>query len=463
MMFKSLMVFMAAALVAACAPQAASPTPTPAPTLAATPSMSQQDAIDLAEAFFQSLVVDQDFAGATQNFDATMKAVLPESQLKATWEKVVEQAGAYQGRLDPQTETQDQYIRVIIPLKFEQAILDMRVVIDSTSGQIAGLFFAPSQTASEQLYQAPAYADESRFDEREVTIGQGEWELPGTLALPKGDGPFPAVVLVHGSGPNDRDESIGANKPFKDIAWGLASRGIAVLRYDKRTKVYPQKMATLADLTVKEEVIDDALAAASLLRQTEGIDADRIFVLGHSLGGMLAPRIAQADADIAGAIILAGPTRPLEDLFVEQSEYILGVDGDISASDQKQIDTVRQQVEAIKALDPAQSDSGESILGAPASYWLDLRGYSPAEVAAQLARPIFVLQGERDYQVTLKDFAGWQAALANTANAQLKTYADLNHLFIAGTGPSTPNEYQTPGHVAETVIDDLAGWIDQQP
>src|SRR5262249_57372826 len=131
-----------------------------------------------------------------------------------------------------------------------------------------------------------------------------------------GAGPFPGVGLAHGSGPNDRDETIAQNKPFKDLALGLASRGIAVLRYDKRTKVYPAKMAGLAGLTVKDEVVDDAIAAASMLRSQPRIDPARVFVLGHSLGGMLVPRIAAADAKLAGVIVMAGgppaphPPRP---------------------------------------------------------------------------------------------------------------------------------------------------------
>src|SRR5215471_14652653 len=154
-------------------------------------------------------------------------------------------------------------------------------------------------------------------------LSNGEWILPGTLSVPKGEGPFAAVVLVHGSGPNDRDETIGPNKPFRDLAWGLASQGIVVLRYDKRTKVYPEKMRELVStLTVKEEVIDDALNAVSLLRGIPGVNPQRIVVLGHSLGGYLLPRIGAADRGIAGLIMLAGMCRPFEDAILDQFSYI---------------------------------------------------------------------------------------------------------------------------------------------
>jgi dienelactone hydrolase len=351
-----------------------------------------------------------------------MKAALPEMQLEKAWESLIAQAGAYQAKLGTQPPThQDQYTIVVITLQFEKAPIDLRVVVDSNTGLISGLRFMPNQSEAAKKYQAPTYADPNAFEEREVTVGTGEWQLPGTLTLPKGQGPFPVVVLVHGSGPNDRDETVGPNKPFKDLAWGLASRGIAVLRYDKRTKVYADKLASAANLTVKEETTDDAIAAADLLRQTDSVDPTRIFVLGHSLGGMLAPRIGQAHTNNAGLIIMAGPTLPLEDLIVEQTQYILSLHGTPTPDDQKRIDALNQQVAITKALKPTDAvSSTTTILGAPAQYWLDLQAYKPADVASTLKIPMLILQGERDYQVTMQDFQNWKEALSSHSNVQIE-------------------------------------------
>jgi len=457
------LILMAAAIaVAACSAQPAN-TPTPVATLVtvSTP-VSEQDAVASAEQLID-LMIKQDFTTAFGHFDSAMKAALPEMQLEKAWESLIAQAGAYQAKLGTQPPThQDQYTIVVITLQFEKAPIDLRVVVNSNTGLISGLRFMPNQSEAAKKYRPPTYADPNAFEEREVTVGAGEWQLSGTLTLPKGQAPFPAVVLVHGSGPNDRDETIGPNKPFKDLAWGLASHGIAVLRYDKRTKVYADKLASAANLTVKEETTDDAIAAIDLLRQTDSVEPTRIFVLGHSLGGMLAPRIGQADPNIAGLIIMAGPTRPLEDLMVEQIQYIASLDGAISPEEQQQIDLLEQQVKAIKALKPTdQISATQMLLVGPPSYWLDLQGYKPAEVASKLSQPMLILQGERDYQVTMQDFQNWKDALSSHSNVQLKTYPDLNHLFITGTGKSTPAEYNVPGNMSVNVIDDIAAWIKQ--
>jgi dienelactone hydrolase len=279
--------------------------------------------------------------------------------------------------------------------------------------------------------------------------------------MPAGDGPFPGVVLVHGSGPNDRDESIGPNRPFRDLAEGLASRGIAVLRYDKRTRAHANRIGGNRDFTVKDEVVDDAIAAAKMMRETRGVRGDRVFVLGHSLGAMLAPRIAAGDPALAGLVVMAGPARPLEQAIVEQTRYLAMLDGKISAEEQSTLDAAAKLAADVRALKPSDPPI-VSLVSAPSSYWIDLRGYDPPAAASRLKQAMLVLQGERDYQVTMDDFGAWQRALGARANVQLKSYPALNHLFIAGSGPSAPAEYNQAGHVDETVVRDIAAWIVRQ-
>jgi uncharacterized protein len=235
-----------------------------------------------------------------------------------------------------------------------------------------------------------------------------------------------------------------------------------VLRYDKRSRVHPFSFVG-KPFTVREEVVDDALAAVALLRATPGIDPARIVVAGHSLGGMLAPRIAAADSGIAGLVVLAGPTRPLLDVIDEQLAHLARQadtgDGQAAAQRAAQRAAMAQGVARVRALTPADSASPAMILGAPAPYWLDLRDYHPAEAARSLRRPMLILQGGRDYQVTAADLQGWRDALGDRKDVTIREYPDLNHLFISGTGPGTPAEYAVPGRVADRVLDDIAAWV----
>ncbi|MEO7135754.1 MAG: alpha/beta fold hydrolase [Vicinamibacterales bacterium] len=385
-----------------------------------------------------------------------MQAAVDANGLQRLIPSLVAQVGPFQSQIVARFESQGVMRVVLVSCEFERATVEIRVAFDPLD-RLAGIGFLPPKPTV--AYVAPPYVTVSAFRDEAITIDAGGWPLPGTLTLPIGEGPFPGVVLVHGSGPNDRDESIGPNKPFRDLAEGLASRGIAVLRYDKRTRTHANRIGGLRDFTVRDEVIDDAVAAVRNLRETPSVRVDRVFLLGHSLGGMLAPRIAAAEPSIAGLILLAAATKPLEQAIVEQTRYLAMLDGKVSADEETAIAAVTKlaaDVRALKASDPPIVSTG---ISAPASYWLDLRGYDPPAAARGLKQPMLVLQGERDYQVTMEDQAAWQRAIGSRANVQITSYPALNHLFLAGSRPSAPAEYGQAGHVDEAVVRDIAAWI----
>lgn len=345
-----------------------------------------------------------------------------------------------------------------VPLLFQVEAQRIKVVRQGFENLAEAALGAPA------AYKSPAYVVPAAFTVQELTVGAGgEWPLPATLTIPTGKGSFPAIVLVHGSGANDRDETLGANKPFRDLAEGLASQGIAVLRYEKRTKQHGARMmgATSINFTVKDETIEDAVAAVALLRRTAGIDAKKIFVLGHSLGGMLVPRIGVADLNIAGFVVFAGATRPLEETIVRQYEYVAALDGTVSEAESAQIKEAKRLAAEVKAF-TAATDSRYLVHGSPPAYWLDLRGYNPPQAALALKRPMLILQGERDYNVTMDDFRNWRTALAERKEIEFKSYPKLDHLFYEGEGAASGADYAQPRNIPKYVIDDIAAWVKKQ-
>lgn len=385
-----------------------------------------------------------------RNYKAFYEMFSPEMKQAITLETYSQQAdqimalGTPESIGDPAVRMVQGSPLVSIPIRWRSASLNF-LISWNRDGKIQGTFFRPG-APDNVAWTPPEYAKAGAFVEREVTIGEDRWKLPGTLTLPRGQRPFSAVLLVHGSGPHDRDESIGGTKPFKDLAQGLASRKIAVLRYVKRTKEYPVPEAAP---TMTAETVEDALRAADLLRHQPEIDPKRIYVLGHSQGGYMMPRIMQHDRKLAGVIVLAGNVRPLDELVIEQSEYLLSLSGGGTA-------TQRDQLEQLK------KDPWKALPNLPQSYRDDLKRYDPAAEAKKIDVPMLVLQGERDYQVTMKDFALWRAALGSRHNVDFRSYPKLNHLFVVGEGASSPSEYQKQGHVSAEVIDDIATWIQKE-
>ncbi|RJP37980.1 MAG: alpha/beta fold hydrolase [Phycisphaerales bacterium] len=385
--------------------------------------------------------------------DETMKAGFQPAAAAQLWANLKAQLGDFKAVEGAQAAPTGGHVSVTLTCRFTQGTLKLRFVLDDND-RLAGLWV--DALDRDVSYEAPSYVDRAAFEEVDVTVDAGSFPLEGTLSVPKAAGRRPCVVLVHGSGPHDQDETVMANKPFRDLAWGLASRGVAVLRYEKRTKKYPRGIAA-DQITLDWETIDDALAAAKLARTRPQVDPKRVFVAGHSLGGFAGPEIARRDPQLAGLIIIAGTVRPILDVVTDQLNYLAAADGTVSPQERAELNKNLDQIAKIRAREAESLKA--NFLGAPGSYWLRLNDVDSAAVAATLELPILIVQGGRDYQASMKDFEVWKQRLAGRKNVTFALFEKLNHLMIAGEGPSAPAEYGVAGHVDEALIERMAEWI----
>ena len=305
-------------------------------------------------------------------------------------------------------------------------------------------------------FAPPPYADLTSFEETEVVIGQAPWELGGTLTVPRGPGAFPAVVLVPGGGYGGRDTISGATKAFRDLAWGLASQGVAVLRYDKRTLTHALAFARQPDFTIDAELVDDALAAVELLRQMPRIDPARVYVLGASLGGFAAPRIAQRDLEIAGLIFYSAPSGRYWDRMVATLQRRHEADGTVTQGERRSLDTLRKYVAAVGAL--VDAETPRRNLTVRAAYHADFAGYRPEDVARDLPIPLLILQGTDDGNTSPDDFLGWIEGLHVRDDAAFRLYEGHNHTLLDGRGVEPPY-HRVRLHVGAEVITDIAAWL----
>lgn len=390
-----------------------------------------------------------------------VKAQVTAQALGQVWTQLQAQGGKLQEtRPWKVVETSGYHVceRVLV---FERARLQLNIVL-TPENLLAGLNFVPAPVeeeetpAASQEEEADDDSDDSAFTERDFAVKHGEVELPGTVTIPTGEGErWPAVVLVHGSGPQDRDETLGPNAPFRELAQALALRGIAVVRYDKRTKVYGGRTTEVSGgkLDLDTEAVEDAVEAARQVALLPEIDPTQVYVVGHSLGGTLVPRIAemaqQKGVKLAGIVGIAALARPFEKAVESQLAYIAESQGSDRAQAQQQAAEGTQQMMA----------------ALPASYRQALADYKPTETAARLGafRMLFV-QGGHDYQVTEEDLNLWKKALKQNPQAEFAFFPTLDHILRPQPAMAQPNDYMKPGTMSPEAIDRIAAFVlDEEP
>ncbi len=346
---------------------------------------------------------------------------------------------------------------VIVPVEASLHNFNIQISL-SKNNEIIGFSYEEFQINSlEKNRQKP-----EGIEEEEFSFFSDGFIISGTFTSPKlaegetSQSSYPLVVLVHGFGPSDRDSSIFENKPFRDIAWGLAEAGIATYRYDKRTYVYENVVSSPA-FTVYEENINDAIAATNMAKELKNVDPSRVYVLGFSQGGYLLPRIAEGLTGTAGYIFVSSPAQHMKEYLIEQYEYLAMEDGKISLEEHT---TINQVIEELAKLDRlGEISANEMVDGFHKNYWIDLNRYNPIQTAGKISSPVLLLQGDRDYQVTAKQYNLWFNAFFEAENWTFKSYPELNHFMMKGEGNSYSSEYRVKNHVDQQVIQDIATFI----
>ena len=341
-----------------------------------------------------------------------------------------------------------------IPCTF--SVMQLDIILFVQDGTIAGLQTGVYSGGKEEK------AESSLYDSIELALPVPSLgELPGILTIPKGDGPFPAVVLLQGSGASDKDESVGNLKPFRDLAEGLSQRGIAVYRFDKRSYVYGIQLMTNKQITLVDEYLEDAVNAVQLLAQQDRIDPDSIYVLGHSLGGNAIPAVARelkkAPAKAKGFIMMAASPRPLDVLMREQYDFLYSLLPEITDEQQAEKDALFAELDKLQDLDALTED--DTVAGVYSAYWKWLANYDILQAADEITEPVLLLQGEEDYQATMEDFGIWKDALGAKENWQMISYPGLTHIFTAGQKTEGAEVYSRADRMDAQVIQSIADFV----
>ncbi|MDD2959428.1 MAG: alpha/beta fold hydrolase [Lachnospiraceae bacterium] len=404
-------------------------------------------------------LVNGDYEAVEVKFDEAMSAQLDLENLQASWEAATKDLGDYIGQVSVKGVESSGYYIVSVLEHFENNGLNVRLVYD-TESRIAGMQCTYAAVGEEE-----PEADASYTQEKMTVTADPDFPLDGILTLPKDVEKPPVVILVQGSGTTDKNEEISGNKPFQDIAWGLAEQGIATLRYDKRYFAKPEAAPELSKMNLRLEMLDDLAAAITLMESDERVDNQQVFVLGHSLGGLMAPAIAVEHPELSGVISMAGTLRPLWEVSYDQAAEAFAALDETTLSEEEKTAVEEQKAQMAKDFDTLRAGFSDLpddtvLAGIPVGYWKSMDEYQGMNFIDEVTMPMLILQGDADFQVYPdKDYTLWEDTIGDRDNVVFHLYEGLNHLMMPTQGKRDASEYQVKSHVDPQVISDIAEFI----
>lgn len=418
-------------------------------------------------------LVEENFAEVVASFTPWLAERHQVDELEAVWYRTVQRFGLYEGHQFGETIEKDSTVSYLYVIKYQMAALAL-VLAFNDDGRVMAFVLQPPEgepTKSEPMwvvpdfsaielkkFPIPDYVDTAYISEVEFTM-QGDPPLPAVMTVAKTNEPNPVVLLFEGFGPTDRDLTIGGVKPFRDLAWGLATQGVASIRFDCRA--YTQSVEKIAGYDLNNLILDDIAAMLAYIRMESSIfDTTRIFLAGHGLGGAAAPRAAERDGGIAGLIFLSSPARSIDELIAETVRR--GSESRDVAGDGKR-EEPGKTAEVLDDLKRRKIPPNKMILFAPARIWYDLMDNDHLALAKQLNLPTLIIHSGGDIEAGDEDYAIWEKKFGGRDKFVIKKYDDLNHFYQGISGPADRNEFLTgTAPVDRRVVDDIAAWIKGQ-
>lgn len=400
--------------------------------------------------------VAKKFSDIEKLVDSTYRSYYSAITLERDWAELTGTYGEYESAKPVHFEANEYYNFMAYKIKFAYLPYIFNISFNN-KGEIIYLSFM----AAHKMYVAPDYVDVSKFLDKKFHTINGMYDLAGILSVPNREEKSPLIIILPEAGPTDKDGSYGENKPYKDLAWGLATNGNAVYRYEKRSNDYGMFMLkaknAYENYTPREDLLDDLYKIIDTLKTLPNIDPEKIYILGHGQGGMLCPIIAKERKDVKGIIMMGANAKRIQETMIDQFEYLTTV------TPGKKAEYDEQTINAKRSMDKKLNPLTEHHLmpyNVQATYWIWLNQYNQVEVAQKLKKPMLILHGNRDYQTNMENLALWRKSLKKNPNATILDYAKLNHLFYPGESESTYSEYTSlisniPGYV----IEDICTWF----